>query len=189
MGGIKKIRKKYSRPQHPWRSARIEEENKIGKEYGIPKKTEVWKAKSRLESFKSQAKTLSTLNTAQAEIERKNLFQKLKKYNLIKSDDSADAILGITLQDVLNRRLQTIVHQKGFAKSMKQARQMITHRHVLVRNKIITSPGYIVEVSEEGTIELSPKSPFYDASHPERSREKSKRVRRPAQKMMRRRQR
>lgn len=181
MGDIKKIRKKYSKPEHPWRIARIEEENKICKEYGIPRKTELWKAISKLESFKNQAKKLSSLATAQAEKEMKNLLQKLKAYKLIEQE-SSDAILGVTLKNLLDRRLQTMIVKKGFAKTMNQARQMITHRHILINNKIITSPSYLVAISEENTIEINPKSPFYSADHPERAKEASKRKHNPVEK-------
>ncbi len=181
MGDIKKIRKKYSKPAHPWRIARIEEENAICKEYGIPQKTELWKTISKLESFKNQAKKLSSLTTAQADKEMKNLLQKLKGYKLIEQE-SSDAILGVTLKNLLDRRLQTMIVKKGFAKTMKQARQMITHRHVLINNKILTSPSYLVAVSEENAIEISPKSPFYSADHPERTKEASKRKPKPVEK-------
>lgn len=174
MGDIKKIKKKYSKPAHPWRMARIEEEGKICKEYGIPYKTELWKAISKLESFKNQAKNLSTLGTTQSEMELQNLLLKLRGYKLIEQD-SSDAILGVTLKNLLDRRLQTVVFKRGLAKSMKQARQMITHRHVLINNKIVSSPSYIVRVSEEATIEISPKSPFYSTDHPERLKEATKR--------------
>ncbi|GIU68919.1 MAG: 30S ribosomal protein S4 [Candidatus Woesearchaeota archaeon] len=179
MGDIKKIRKKYSKPEHPWRISRIEEENKICKEFGIPKKTELWKTVSKLESYKNQAKSLVTVDRGQTEEKnqkQKNLLlQKLKKYNLVKDDDTIDAILSLTLTDLLNRRLQTIVFKKGYAKTMKQARQMITHRHILVNNRILTSPSYLVKVEEENSIEISPKSPFYSTDHPERAKESSKR--------------
>ena len=174
MGDIKKIKKKYSKPAHPWRIARIEEENKICKEYGIPYKTELWKMVAKLGSFKNQAKNLSTSGTVQSQKEMQNLLQKLRGYKLVEQD-SSDAILGITLKNLLDRRLQTVVFKKGFAKSVKQARQMITHRHVLINNKIVSSPSYIVRVSEESTIEISPKSPFYSTDHPERLKESSKR--------------
>jgi small subunit ribosomal protein S4 len=174
MGDIKKIRKKYSKPAHPWRIARIEEENAICKEYGIPYKTELWKTIAKLESFKNQAKTLSSLRTAQADKEITNLLQKLKGFKLIEQE-SSDAVLGITLKNLLDRRLQTFIVKKGFAKTMKQARQMITHRHVLINNKILTSPSYLVKVSEENAIEISPKSPFYSQDHPERTKEATKR--------------
>jgi small subunit ribosomal protein S4 len=181
MGDIKKIRKKYSKPSHPWRIERITEENAISKEYGIPKKTELWKAIAKLGSFKHQAKALSARNDAQAEIERNNLVKKLESLNLIK-ESTLEAILGISVKDVLNRRLQTLVYKKGYAKNMKQARQMITHRHILVSNKINSSPSYIVRLSEEASIEISPKSSFYDSNHAERIKEATKRKPKPVEK-------
>ena len=112
MGSIKKIRKKYSKPAHPWRSVRIEEENQICKDYGIPKKTEIWKTIAKLESYKNQTKKLSSLKTPQATMEMSNLVSKLKSYNLIQNNTS-DEILGITLKNLLDRRLQTIVFMKN----------------------------------------------------------------------------
>jgi len=174
MGDIKKTKKKYSKPSHPWRIERVTEENQIIKEYGIPKKTELWKAKAKLESFKNQAKRVTARTDAQAGVERQNLVKKLESLNLIK-EATLEAILGISIKDVLNRRLQTLVYKKGYAKTMSQARQMIIHRHILVGGKINTSPSYIVRLSEEANIEISPKSPFYDTNHAERTKESSKR--------------
>lgn len=174
MGDTKKIRRKYSKPSHPWRAERITEQNVIIKEFGIPKKTELWKAIAKLQSFKNQAKRLSARTDAQAKLEQQNLVKKLESLNLI-SNATLEAILGISLKDVLNRRLQTIVFKKGYAKTMSQARQMIIHRHILLGGRINTSPSYIVRVAEEGSIEISPKSPFYDANHVERAKESSKR--------------
>lgn len=176
MGDIKKIKKKYSKPSHPWRITRIEEESQLCKEYGIPRKTEIWKAIAKLESFKNQAKKLSALNTPQANLEKQNLIKKLESVGLLVGTNSLDVILGLTVKDILNRRLQTIVVKKNLAKSMKQARQMITHRHILVDNKLVTSPGYFVRISEDNTIELSAKSAFYDTNHPERTKQATKRV-------------
>lgn len=178
MGDIKKIRKKYSTPEHPWRISRIQEENKICKEYGIPRKTELWKINSKLESFKNQAKSITTVNKGQTEQgnrrQKELLIKRLKKYNLVK-EETLDAILSLTLKDILDRRLQTFVFKKGLAKTINQARQMIVHKHILVNNKIITSPSYLVKVSEEDKIEVNPKSPFYSTDHPERIKEPSKR--------------
>jgi len=179
MGDVKKIRKKYSKPSHPWRIERITEQNLITKEYGIPKKTELWKVIAKLESFKHQAKELSARSDSQAKIERENLVKKLVSLNLIK-ESTLEAILSVNLKDVLNRRLQTIVYRKGYCKSMKQARQMIIHRHILVAGRINSSPSYIVKSAEEASIEISPKSPFYDTNHAERIKESTKRKPKPA---------
>jgi ribosomal protein S4 len=56
---------------------------------------------------------------------------------------------------------------------------MIIHRHVLVAGTINTSPSNIVRLSEEASIEISPKSPFYDTTHAERAKEATKRKPRP----------
>ncbi|MFA5797735.1 MAG: 30S ribosomal protein S4 [Candidatus Woesearchaeota archaeon] len=167
MGDIKKIKKKYSKPSHPWRGERITEENKICKAYGIPNKTEIWKIIAKMASFKNQAKKYAAITSKQADKERQALIEKLQSYNLIKAGEGTDAVLSITLQNVLDRRLQTMVFKKNLARTMKQARQLITQRHLLVAGKIITSPSYLVKVSEETTIEISPKSKFYAQDHPE----------------------
>jgi ribosomal protein S4 len=52
---------------------------------------------------------------------------------------------------------------------------MIIHRHILLSGRINSSPSYIVRVAEESSIEISPKSPFYDTTHAERAKESSKR--------------
>ena len=178
MGDIKKIRKKYSKPSHPWRIERITEQNQIIKEFGIPKKTELWKVIAKLESFKNQAKGLSARSDSQANIERENLVKKLKSLNLIENE-TLEAILGINIKNNLDRRLQTVTFKKGYAKTMKQARQMIIHRHVLISGKINNSPSAIIRLSEESSIEISPKSPFYDTNHAERAKESTKRKPRP----------
>ena len=44
MGGIKRRRKKYSRPKKPFDSVRIKEENAVVSEYGLKNKREIWKS-------------------------------------------------------------------------------------------------------------------------------------------------
>jgi len=77
--------------------------------------------------------------------------------------------LTITLKDVLERRLQTLVYKKKLARSIKQARQFITHRHVTVSDKVITSPSYIVTKDDENKIGFSSLSALNSIDHPERA--------------------
>src|SRR3989344_1511089 len=53
---------------------------------------------------------------------------------------------------LLEKRLQTMVFRKGLANSVKQARQFITHGHIAINGKRVSSPGYIVPVSEAQAI-------------------------------------
>ncbi len=154
MGDPKKTKKKYQKPSHPWQKDRIEEEKAFLKEYGLRNKQEIWKMDSMLRNFKDQVKKLIAATTQQAEKEKSQLLRKLYNMNLIKRTARFDDILSLDLNDIINRRLQTLVYKKGFANTVKQARQFITHKHVKIDNKTINSPSYIVLKNEEDKISL-----------------------------------
>jgi small subunit ribosomal protein S4 len=168
MGDPKKHRKKYSTPGHPWQKARIDEEKQLLQEYGFKNKKEIWKLNSYLRAATAQAKKLVTLSGPQADKERELLLSRLKRYGLLSPEAGLDAILSISLRDVLERRLQTIVYKQNLANSAKQARQFITHNHVCINNRVVTSPSYLVPLSEEGQITFRPSSGLTDPEHPER---------------------
>ncbi|MEM4848851.1 MAG: 30S ribosomal protein S4, partial [Ignisphaera sp.] len=69
-------------------------------------------------------------------------------------------ILSLTVEAILERRLQTIVWKKGLAKTVYHARQLITHGHIAINGKKVTSPGYLVSRSEEQYIDYYPTSPY-----------------------------
>jgi len=77
-----------------------------------------------------------------------------------------DDVLDLSIEDILERRLQTIVLRKGLAKSTYQARQLITHGHITIEDRRVTIPSYIVTRKEETQIAYTPKSPFSDPNHP-----------------------
>ena len=54
------------------------------------------------------------------------------------------------------------------ARSLRQARQFIIHQHITLGEKKITSPSYLVPLSEENIIQFSQGSSFSDSAHPER---------------------
>ncbi len=168
MGDPKKHRKNYSAPGHPWQRERIDEEKKLMAEYGFKNKTEIWRMVSFLRSASAQAKKLVTLPGAQAEKEKELLLNRLRRYGLLSPEAGLDAILSISLRDVLERRLQTIVYKKNLANSVKQARQFITHEHISVGDRIITSPSYLVPLKEEVLISFKQTSSLDDPEHPER---------------------
>jgi len=169
MGDPKKQRKKYSTPGHPWQSARIEEEKQLMAEYGFKNKTEIWRHVSFMRDAAAQAKKLVTLTTEQAEKEKELLLARLKRYGLLSPEATLDAILSISLRDILERRLQTLVYKQNLANSVKQARQFITHEHILVGDKVVTSPSYLVPLKEETQISFRQSSSLGDPEHPERA--------------------
>ncbi len=154
MGDPKRQRKKFSTPSHPWQKERIEEEKKILKEYGLRRKYEVWKMDSMLKKFLHRAKTIIGERTAQSEIEKKQLLERLYRLGLLKQDSKVEDVLNLRLKNILERRLQTLVCKKQLAKTMRQARQFITHEHIAVGSRKITTPSYLVSIEEEPKIRL-----------------------------------
>jgi small subunit ribosomal protein S4 len=167
MGDPKRITNKYQTPAHPWNKARLEQEKPLMQKYGLESKKELWKITSKLKTFKQNAKRLVALKGDQAEKERQQMFEKLKSFGLVESN-SLDEILGMNPEQLLDRRLQTVVLKKGLARTVKQARQMITHRHIIVNGKKVTAPSYLVRLAEEHTVEFYPGSNFSREDHPER---------------------
>lgn len=168
MGDIKRLRKKFSRPGHPWQKGRIEAENKLLLDYGFKNKREIWKLSTTLKSFSDQAKKLIAATGKNTEKEKTQLMQRLVRLGLVKENPKLDDILAITLQDLINRRLQTIVNKKGIARTPKQARQFITHNHIKVSNKTVSAPSYLVSVLEENSIIVDNLSSLSNQEHPER---------------------
>ena len=171
MGDPKFSRKTYDTPSHPWQGERIKAEVEVVRAFGLKNKTEVWKAETILRNLRKQSRDLQArLRTgdAQAKIEADALLAKCGRLGYLPADANLNDILGLKNEDVLSRRLQTIVYEKGFASTIKQARQMITHGHIFMNGHRVTVPGYLVTRVEESSIEFNPASPFTDEMHPMR---------------------
>ena len=145
---MKRKHKSYSRPKRPFDKARIEKEAKIKEEYGLKNKIEIWKADSQIKSIREKAKKLISAGHEK----QKALFERLKKIGF--RVDSISDVLSLEKEDYLNRRLQTIVFKRRLARSPKHARQMIVHKKILVDEKAISSPSYIVPVEFEEKISV-----------------------------------
>ncbi|MBI2207942.1 30S ribosomal protein S4 [Candidatus Woesearchaeota archaeon] len=174
MGSPKKQRKKFSTPSHPWQKERILKEQELVREYGLKRKYEIWKMNSILKNFTSQAKNLITAKTTQSEKERSQLLKKLSSLGLISQNAKIEEVLSLTLKDVMERRLQTLLYRKHMARTIKQARQFIVHQQVAVGDKKITVPSYLVPLTEENNIQFASGSAFVDTNHPERIVEEKK---------------
>lgn len=148
---MKRKHKQYSKPKRPYEKARIDEEGLIKEEFGLKNKKEIWKAEAKIKNMREKAKNLIQAD----EKEQKALFENLNKMG-IKVNSIAD-ILGLDKKDYLNRRLQTVVFKKELTNSVKEARQKIVHKKVLVNGKVINKPSYIVPVELENKITLKEK--------------------------------
>jgi len=165
MGDPRKGKKKFNSPGHPYQKARLESELILVGKYGLRNKKELWKARTQLGNYRSQARSLLGLELEERVTREKVLIDKLRRLGLISVETETDDILGLEVETVLRRRLQTLVLEKGMSGTIHQARQLIAHRHIAVDGRVMTAPGYIVPVDFEDKISYSASSPFNDESH------------------------
>jgi small subunit ribosomal protein S4 len=172
MGDPKFSKSTIETPSHPWQGDRIKEENTILKKYGLKNKREIWKIKTMLKGIRGQARYLQgkSADDKQAELEKQHFFQRLKRLGFLHGDGEQrlDDILGLNLDVILARRLQTIVYLKGLSNTPKQSRQFIVHGHISVNGKKVTIPSYFVKAGEENLISYKENSPLNNELHPER---------------------
>ncbi len=168
MGYVRRLRKKYSTPMHPWIGPNIEKERELKEKYAFKNKVEYYKINSLLKDFKDRAKNLIAAQGQQAEKERKELLDRLRRLGLLEENARMEDILAIPIEKIMDRRLQTLLFKKGLARSIKQSRQFISHHHVSIAGKKITSPSYIVSKAEEEQVSFVPTSALSDFNHPER---------------------
>lgn len=148
---MRKIRSKIKPVIDHWNEERIASERALMGKYGLRRKKELRIAEAILRGFRSQAKELLT----KADENRKQvLFGKLQALNILGAEQNLDDVLALALEDILERRLQTIINKKGFAKTVKQSRQMITHGRVYINSRKMTFPSYLVRKAEEDGITL-----------------------------------
>lgn len=63
-----------------------------------------------------------------------------------------DGITGEMLLQILESRLDNVVYRLGFAKTRKQARQMVNHGHILLNGAKVSIPSYLVKVGDVITV-------------------------------------
>jgi small subunit ribosomal protein S4 len=169
LGDPKFPKKKYATPRHPWEKERIDSEKEIVVKYGLKNKRELWKSQAMLDSFRSQARKLQAKLRTEDRFSQKQfqeLIKRLSRYSILGQNASLDDILSLSIDDILQRRLQTIVFRKNLARTPKQARQLITHGHVEFDGRRVNVPGIMVEGSKEESIRYSERSVLNDDLHP-----------------------
>ena len=152
MGQPKFQRRKYERPFRPYDKVRIERERKLLQEFGLRRKKEIWRTESILRDFRRRARELQARKNEQL---KKELLERLNKLGIHCS--TLDDVLGIDIRDLLDRRLQTVVHKRGFAETPNKARQLIVHGHVVVNGRRTRWPSFLVTKALENKIGLNPK--------------------------------
>ncbi|MBT5782999.1 30S ribosomal protein S4 [Candidatus Marinimicrobia bacterium] len=87
------------------------------------------------------------------------LLEKQFKLTFQKAD-KMEGETGTNMLQLLESRLDNIVYRVGFAPSRPAARQLVSHKHFLVNNKVVNIPSYIVKPGD--TVEVRVKSKKMD---------------------------
>lgn len=166
MGDPKKPKKKYTTPTKPWDRVRLEREAPLVIKYGLRNKRELWRFQNILRKYRRVARDLLAKvdmpgrEGEYAKAKAQMVIKKLIRMGVLSEGATLDDILNLSVEDFLERRLQTMVYRQGLANTIKQARQLIVHGHIAVDGRRVTAPGYIVEKDEESRITYYRNSPF-----------------------------
>ena len=79
----------------------------------------------------------------------RNYFEKAQRMN---------GMTGDNLMILLESRLDTVVFRMGFARTRREARQIVDHKHVLVNGKQVNIPSYLIKAGDTVEIKEAKKS-------------------------------
>jgi len=145
--------KKYRKPRKAFDANRIALENDLVKKYGLKSKREIWRTEALVDKIREQAKKLITASKE----EQEKFISRLADKGFIKENSQIDDVLELKVESLFERRLQTLVLKKSLAKTTKNARQLIVHKHILLNKHVVNIPSYNVDMDEEGSIEIKLK--------------------------------
>ena len=168
MGDTKNFRRVCKKPKRPLNFDLKMEELKILGTFGLKTKRELWKARTELSRVRNQARSLLALRQDVRDREEPILLKSLSRVGYVEPDATLDDVLNLELSDLFSRRLQTVVQKKFFFKTPYQARQAVSHGHILIGDRIVNIPSYVVSIDEEPKVKLTTESIFNEIlSEPE----------------------
>jgi small subunit ribosomal protein S9e len=83
---------------------------------------------------------------------------------LDESKQKLDYVLSLKTEDLLERRLQTVIFKRNLARSVHHARVLIRQRHIRVGKQIVNVPSFTVRVDSEKHISFAPTSALHNGS-------------------------
>merc|ERR1712048_1515537 len=155
--------KVFTTPRRPFEKSRLDQELKLIGEYGLKNKREVWRVKYTLAKIRKAARDLLTLEDKDQRrlFEGNALLRRLVRIGVLDENRmKLDYVLGLKIEDFMERRLQTQVFKLGLAKSVHHAQVLIRQRHIRVRKQVVDVPSYVVRLDSQKHIDFSLKSPL-----------------------------
>ncbi|KAJ3374982.1 40S ribosomal protein S9 [Allomyces arbusculus] len=155
--------KTYKVPRRPFEAERMDQELKLIGQYGLRNKREIWRIGLILSKIRRAARELLTLDEKNAKrlFEGNALIRRLIRIGVLdESKAKLDYVLGLKIEDFLERRLQTQVFKTGLAKSIHHARVLIRQRHIRVGKQVVNIPSFVVRLDSQKHIDFALTSPY-----------------------------
>ncbi|KVH92709.1 Ribosomal protein S4/S9, partial [Cynara cardunculus var. scolymus] len=140
--------KTFKKPRRPYEKERLDAELKLVGEYGLRCKRELWRVQYALSRIRNAARMLLTLDEKDPRriFEGEALLRRMNRYGLLdESQNKLDYVLALTVENFLERRLQTLVFKTGMAK---------------VGRQVVNVASFMVRVDSQKHIDFSLTSPF-----------------------------
>ena len=154
-------RKTSKNPKKPFDKDRLINELRIVGYYGLRNKREMWRVQLTLAKLRKAARQLLTLpqDDPRRQFEGDALITRIVRLGLLRENErKLDYVLGLTINQFMERRLQTLVAQRGLAKSVHEARVFIRQRHIAIGKQMVNIPSFMVRTTSENHIQLAPRS-------------------------------
>ncbi|MGB7055515.1 MAG: 30S ribosomal protein S4 [bacterium] len=133
---------------------------------GYPPGTHGRVGRRKLTSYATQLREKQKVKAMYGLLEQqfRNVFTKAAR----KSGNTGENLLVL-----LERRLDNVVYQLGIASSRTQARQLVCHGHILINEKKVDIPSYLVKTDQEiKLVDSQKKNPLVSKSLEERDLER-----------------
>lgn len=150
MGAPRRNRSKFEKPKERWNLERIKSDRTLINEFGLKNHKELWKVQTEVSRIRSNVREL--LSGSGSDDVKNNIIGRLTRLGVASNNATLDSLLDIKENNLLGRRLQTVVFKKGMARTPKQARQLIVHGFIAIDGRKVNRPGYLVDSSVEGRI-------------------------------------